>query len=213
MKTHVTTVAFASRLLVALVCGGIAGAAIGHAYGWQYSPIAGWDTGAVVFLLWTWVNLYKCNGEDTERLSTRQDPGRAIFDTILIFASIASLAGVGELLFEIRALAGQEQIIVGFLSLGSIFISWATVHTVYCLRYARQYYRGEGGINFHSDQRPAFIDFAYLAFTIGMTFQVSDNDIHNRAIRKIILGHALLSYVFGTFIVAVTINLIAGFGR
>ena len=67
-----------------------------------------------------------------------------------------------------------------------------------------------GGVDFNEDRRPRYSDFAYLAFTIGMTFQVSDTDLTSKAMRTTALRHALLSYVFGTAIIATTINLIAG---
>jgi uncharacterized membrane protein len=81
------------------------------------------------------------------------------------------------------------------------------------LNYARQYYGGlVGGIDFGSE-RPAYADFAYLAFTVGMTFQVSDTVLQSPALRRSVLKHALLSYVFGVAIIAATINLLAGLGN
>jgi len=93
-------------------------------------------------------------------------------------------------------------------------LSWAVVHTVYTLRYAAAYY-GEpaGGIGFNGGEPPSYRDFAYLAFTIGMTFQVSDTALQTTALRRTALRHALLSYLFGTGILAVTINLVAGLRR
>ena len=94
----------------------------------------------------------------------------------------------------------------------TVLLSWSLVHTLFALRYARLYYAdGAGGIDFKNDDAPDYADFAYVAFTVGMTFQVSDTDIQLRGIRRTVLGHALLAYVFGTVIIAVTINVIAGF--
>ena len=102
---------------------------------------------------------------------------------------------------------------VGF-SVLSVVASWAVVHTVYMLRYARVYYTGpDGGANFHQDESPRYTDFAYLAFTVGMTFQVSDTELNAVAFRRNVLRHALLSYLFGTVIVALAINLVAGLSR
>jgi uncharacterized membrane protein len=85
------------------------------------------------------------------------------------------------------------------------------VHTLFCLRYAHLYYDGTlGGIDFHDDEPPTYHDFAYLAFTVGMTYQVSDTEVNDRAIRSTILRHALLSFLFGTTIIALTINIVAG---
>ena len=91
----------------------------------------------------------------------------------------------------------------------SVVLSWAAVHVVFTLRYARLYYAQDGGIDFHSGVAPDFKDFLYVALTIGMTFQVSDTDLNAKAIRMTALRHALISYLFGVVVVSTTINVIA----
>ena len=81
------------------------------------------------------------------------------------------------------------------------------------MRYARLYYTPpEGGIQFSSSEPPCFSDFAYLALTLGMTFQVSDTNLATNRFRKLALGQCLLAYVFGTVIVAATVNLVVSLG-
>jgi uncharacterized membrane protein len=96
------------------------------------------------------------------------------------------------------------------LAVLSVALSWILLHTLYALRYARLYYAQGGGISFNQDEPPRYSDFAYLAFTLGMTYQVSDTNISRSDIRGAALGHALLSFLFGSFVLATTINLIAG---
>ena len=92
----------------------------------------------------------------------------------------------------------------------SVAVSWFTVHTVFLLRYALLYYAApEGGIDFKMHERPSYRDFAYVALTLGMTFQVSDTDLRSTQMRATALRHALLSYLFGAVILAVAINLVA----
>ena len=81
------------------------------------------------------------------------------------------------------------------------------------LRYASLYHSNGGGISFPGTDMPDYGDFAYLALTIGMTYQVSDTALKDRTIRRTALRHALLSFVFGTGILAVTINVVAGLFR
>ena len=82
------------------------------------------------------------------------------------------------------------------------------------LRYAELYYRDvNGGVVFEGTEKPNFWDFAYLAFTIGMTYQVSDTTFTTPEFRKAALGHALLSFIFGTAIIATTINFVASLSR
>jgi uncharacterized membrane protein len=92
-----------------------------------------------------------------------------------------------------------------------LVLSWIPVNTVFTLRYARLYYAGEeGGIDFGAEDPPDYLDFAYLAFTIGMTFQVSDTGLTTKPIRRTALRHALISFVFVTSVVAMTVNIVAG---
>ena len=57
---------------------------------------------------------------------------------------------------------------------------------------------------------PDYTDFAYLALTIGMTFQVSDTPLSTRRVRRVALRHALLSYLYGAVIVAIMVNGVGG---
>jgi uncharacterized membrane protein len=129
---------------------------------------------------------------------------------LLLAASVASLVAVGSVLVGAARLNGATEAGRVGLGLASVVLSWAMVHTIYTLRYAHLYYNGpDGGISFNDSGPPAYADFAYLAFTIGMTFQVSDTAITSREIRHAALRHSLLSYVFGTGILATAINLVA----
>ena len=95
----------------------------------------------------------------------------------------------------------------------TVVLSWLVVHTVYMLRYARLHYMTGGGVDFPGDEAPDYRDFAYLALTIGMTYQVSDTGFTNKQLRRTATHHALLSYLFGTVVVAVTINVVASLVR
>jgi uncharacterized membrane protein len=118
-------------------------------------------------------------------------------------------------------LAGRENgasrvLLIGVAVL-TVMLSWTVVNTVYTLRYADQYFRSKpGGIAFGTEdgqQHPGYRDFAYVAFTIGMCYQVSDTTLRDPRIRRTVLAHATLSYVFGVVIVAGTVNLISGLFR
>ncbi len=95
----------------------------------------------------------------------------------------------------------------------AVAVSWFTVHTIFTLRYALLYYADPvGGVSFNQPERPCYRDFAYLALTLGMTFQVSDTNLESTAVRATALRHALLSYLLGSIILAAAINLVAGIG-
>ena len=109
---------------------------------------------------------------DDRRAAVREDSGHKTTDVLVVLAAVASLGAVA-LLLSSGSSSGKD--LQALLSVGSVALAWASVHTMYTTRYARLYYTGEdGGIDFNEHEPPTYIDFAYLAFTIGMTFQVSD---------------------------------------
>ncbi|HEX2805492.1 MAG TPA: DUF1345 domain-containing protein [Kineosporiaceae bacterium] len=184
----------------------------------QFAPMIGWDAGAVTFLLWTWLSIWHRSPEQTRQIATREDPSRGSADAILLSAAVVSLVAVGVALFGANRSQGAAEVIRVLLGVASVALSWSVVHSVFCLQYASLYY-GEpgGGIDFASvgeaSADPDYGDFAYLAFTIGMTYQVSDTALTSRIIRRTALRHALISFLFGTIILATTINLIAGLSK
>ena len=199
------------RVGTAAVVGVAAAVAVGVSVGWSYAPAAGWIVTATIYLVSTWALIAHMNAEQTRDHAIRaneQDATRAWSHAIMLLASVASLAGVGYLLMAETSKGGD--VVAAAVGILSVAASWFAVHTVFTLRYARLYYTGGGnGIDFHQDP-PTYADFAYLAFTIGMTYQVSDTDLNARNIRATALGQAMLSFLLGAIILAVTINLVAG---
>jgi uncharacterized membrane protein len=192
-----------------LIVGVAVALAVGATARWGY-VLAGWITAAAVYVGWTWIVVSGMDGERTAAYATRQDPTSAITSTIVAFASLASLGGVGYLLIA-ESSSGRRAVVATGVGVLSVVASWAIVHTLAMLRYARLYYSDQpGGIDFNQKDPPCYADFAYLAFTIGMAYQVSDTAIQSTLIRVTALRQALVSYVLGSVIVATTVNLIAG---
>jgi uncharacterized membrane protein len=172
--------------------------------------LVGWDTTVAVYLAWLWITLRTRDAERTAARATTTDPDRTITDVLLLTASVASLVAIGFVLAHAGQNQGTQELLRIGVALVSVVLSWAMVHTVFTLRYAGLYYSGpDGGIDFDEPGPPTYGDFAYLAFTIGMTFQVSDTPLRSKDIRRTALRHGLLSYLFGTGILATTINLVA----
>lgn len=177
---------------------------------WPYAVLAAWDVAAVVFTGWVWVLLATADPADTAAHARREDPGRAQTDLVVLVAAVANLASVGYVLVQASSAKGATQDVLAGVGVLGVVLSWFVVHTLFALRYARLYYTGHpGGVDFNQESPPRYLDFAYLAFTIGMTFQVSDTDLKTPAIRATALRQALLAYLFGAVIVAATINLVS----
>ncbi|CQD19314.1 hypothetical protein BN000_04489 [Mycobacterium europaeum] len=201
----------AARIVVAAVFGVAVALGVGNTVGWRFA-LAGWIVTAGIYVVWTRILLGGMDADQTCEYVTREDPTRWVADAVIVSASVASLGGVGYVVAaSSRSGPGAvEAAVVGVLTVAA---SWFAVHTLFTVHYARLYYSDEaGGINFHDPERPNFRDFAYVAFTVGMTYQVSDTEIGLTSIRATVLRHALLSYLLGAVVLAVTINLIAGLG-
>ncbi|MDQ1578597.1 MAG: hypothetical protein QOE21_1284, partial [Microbacteriaceae bacterium] len=151
------------------------------------------------------------DADQTAKLASREDPTRGVSDLLVILLSLASLFSLGIILVQANAAQGALEAVLAGLAVVSVALSWILLHTLFTLHYARIYYTdGGNGVNFNQKEPPRYSDFAYLAFTIGMTFQVSDTNITTHRERSTALQHALLSFVFGSVILATTINLVAG---
>ncbi|GAC1603948.1 MAG: DUF1345 domain-containing protein [Candidatus Saccharimonadales bacterium] len=203
-----------ARLALAVAAGLILGLLAGWLLSWAVAPLIAWDTATIAYLVSLWPHILKYDGAVVRKHALREDPSRAVSDIVLVFASVASLGAVGLLLVATKDATGLTQLGTTSLAVLSVIASWFIVHTVFALKYAELYYgKPEGGVDFGESTPPTYVDFAYLAATLGMTFQVSDTVLKNRQFRSIALKHALLAYLLGTVIIATTVNLIASLGK
>lgn len=201
-----------SRIFAAAAAGVIVGLIVAVAFkAVTVAPAAGWITFALIFLGVTWWTVGGMDAAATAAHATREDPTEGVSSIILTMASVASLGGVAVLI------AGSSQgskSLEATLAVSSVALAWFLVHTLYTLKYAALYYTGkDGGVDFNQESNPDYGDFAYLAFTLGMTYQVSDTSITSRVIRHAALRHGLLSYLFGAVVLASIVNLVAGLAR
>ncbi len=196
----------AIRIAVALPIGIMGAIIVGIAAGWQYAPAAGWIATSAIYLVWTWRIIGPLSAADIESLVQQQRPTHGPSDTFIVLASIASLGGVGYLLMAPNV-EGPDSTISALIGFSSVVASWLMVNTIYALRYAVEYYTEPvGGIEFNDDNKPAFADFTYVAFTIAVTYGVTDTALKNRRVRITALQHALVSYLFGAVILAIVIQ-------
>ena len=203
-----------TKLLASAAVAIVAGSAAALLGAGRSAPLIGWDVLALVFCVWVWASVWPLDPAATASHAQRENPGHALADLVLLGAAVASLIAVGVVLFGAGHASGNMKYLQAGLALFSVFVSWTLVHTVFTLKYARLYYSGRvGGIDFNEDDPPQYSDFAYLSFTIGMTFQVSDTDLRTKTIRRTALRHAWLSFPLGAVIIATSINLVSGLAK
>jgi uncharacterized membrane protein len=201
------------RLAIAGTIGAIAGLLVAGAFTWRIGVLGGWDTTALLLLASLWPTIWPMDADQTAAHAVREDTSRALADLLIVGASIASLLGVLLVILGGKQQGANQGLSVG-IAVASVLLSWGLVHSNFTTRYARLYYTGvDGGIDFKSDEKPKYSDFAYVAFTLGMTYQVSDTDLQSQVMRATALRHALVSYLFGAVIIAATINLVAGLSK
>jgi uncharacterized membrane protein len=203
------------RLLIAAPLGLVAATTVALFLPWQLSVLAGWDVAAAFVVGSVWSFIAVLDAAATQRVATREDDSRAVVDLIMVAASLVSLVGVIFGLAHARNHSGAASSVLTGVAVFTVFLSWFTVHTLFVLRYAHLYYSEPvGGVVFADpDTSPDYMDFVYVAFTVGMTFQVSDTGIAKRTMRRAVIRHALLSYVFGTVVVGVAINVVGNLIR
>jgi uncharacterized membrane protein len=196
------------------VIGVVAGVVAGLLYRGTIGPLVGFDVAVLAYLAFIWARIWPLDAGATSAHAAREDPSRPVADIALLAAAVASLGGVATLVVKANSEHGSVRDTEIGIAVAAVIVSWLLVHTIFTLKYARLYYAAGAddarAVDFENHVQPPYSDFAYLAFTIGMTFQVSDTDLQSTEYRRIALGHALLSYLFGAVILATAINVVAG---
>lgn len=188
---------------------------VGPRWSWLLAALTGWEAGGLSLLALAWFTVVTSSAEGTQKRAAAEDPGRTVVYALVLLTSGSSLLGTIALVHRAKALAGTEGDVLVALSVANVALSWVLTHTAFTLRYAHLYYRrddeGVGGIEFPGGAAPSYFDFAYFAFTIGMCFQVSDATVTSPQIRRGVLLHAVLSFVYNTAILAFVLNVVFGF--
>src|SRR5215471_16961669 len=206
------------RALTVLIVGLIVALVLLPFVTWGLALVGGWDAAALTTLLAVWPVIVRADGALAPQLAAREDETEGSARTLLVAACVASLAGAGYALHLADRDSGAPRLLLIGVAVLTVVLSWTVINTVYTLRYADENFRSKpGGIAFGAEddqqQQPGYRDFAYVAFTIGMCYQVSDTTLRDPQIRHSVLAHAILSYVFGVVIVAGSVNLISGLFR
>ena len=202
-------------------CVGVAiGSVIGigvPSLGWAIHLLSGWDAAGITMLMLAWWRIWHETSVETRRHAAAEDPGRKLVWLLVLVASTVSLFAAGFVMRRAHSIApdGTAFFLLLGLCLSAVVSAWGLTHTAYALRYAHLYYRddddGEGGLEFPGKIDPDGFDFAYFAFTLGMCFQVSDVCITSRTIRRTVLSHTLLSFLYNTVVLGLALNLMLGF--
>jgi uncharacterized membrane protein len=202
-----------NRLIAGVAVGAIVAIALAFFVPWELAVLGAWNTMAAFILAVVWHDIYNADPEQTRALATRKDETRNTSRILINLACVLSLVGVAFALHLANEGSAFSELILVGVALLTVVLSWTLVNTVFTLHYAHMYYtEPHGGVMFDDEEGPPdYRDFAYVAFTIGMCYQVSDTSLSTRHMRRTALRQSLISYVFGVVIVAATINIFASF--
>lgn len=173
-----------------------------------------WDTFSLTLITLSWVTFFNTNSEELRSQAEKQDESRYAIFLIVLASVCVSLIGILVSMKNTHESLVHKELHT-FFSMVGVGMSWFLLHTTFTLRYTHLYYSStdelnHGGIEFPGKcDTPDYLDFAYFSFVIGMTSQVSDVQISSRAVRRVVLLHGLISFVFNAIIVALTISSLA----
>ena len=174
--------------------------------------LTAWDIGLALYLVLAFSLMARSDVHRLKRRAANQDEGNVAILFLVVAAAIASL---GAIFAELGTVGGASrtpsQLI---LATTTVVMSWAFIHSIFALHYAHEFY-GEGrdhhmgGMTFPDDNAPDYWDFTYFAFTIGMCAQVSDVTVSSKSIRRTVLLHSIISFLFNAALLALTVNIAA----
>ena len=176
-----------------------------------------WTVFALFHTIASWIVFFTREPSQIREHAKQEDGSRVYVFLLILITSFASLVAVLLLMLS-KNQTDIPHVIYISVAVSGMLLSWTMVHTLFGFHYANLYYANDKknpsvhaeGLEFPEEKKPDYLDFAYFSFVLGMTFQVSDVDVTSKTIRRMALLHGLISFVLNTFVVALTINIIAG---
>lgn len=171
-----------------------------------------WDSAALTYLLTMWTLFIRAGEAELRSRAALYDERTPVLLLIVLAAIVASLGAVVDAMIVAKAAPSSARALIIGAAGATLVLSWLVLQSVFVLHYAHRYFgagKDKGGIQFPGEQPTGYLDFAYLAFSIGATFQVSDNSILTSRLRRLVTAHAAAAYFYNTAILALGINIIA----
>jgi uncharacterized membrane protein len=216
MRKHLSETTGPQRLIYGLVAG-VGVGMLPVPTEWPFRALLGWCVGAAVYLILAWWLAEVFDAKNTRQRAQAQDEPSVVIFGVMVLAVLACVASITLMLQQVKEMDGAERVLHMALAMVALALSWLFIQTIFAFRYAHRYYQEEKrrepdgpGLVFPNQPNPDYFDFLYYSFVIGMTSQVSDVQVSSREMRRLTLGHGILSFAFNVLIVALTINVIAG---
>ena len=176
----------------------------------------GWDAGIILYLGLMLQTAIRATPQSMHRRAQSEDATRWVFLTLMAGAAWFSMFALLGIVHAARNAGGNASVALAVLAGATIVLSWVFAHTAFAIHYAHDYYTDIAeklppGLIFPGKKRdPDYWDFLYFSFVVGMTCQVSDVQVSTRIWRRLVLAHGVVSFLFNTLVLALSINLLAG---
>lgn len=182
---------------------------------WGLLPrvLVSWNSGVTLFLVWVFLWMRNCTAEQLYMRYKEEDESAFVILVTVSCAALLSLVAIVALLSTVRQVSGFERAMHVTLAAATVMSSWLLVPTIFTLHYTDEYYSASDDdrpLLFPQTHRPVFWDFAYFSFTISAACQTADVSTANTSIRKVVLAHSLIAFVFNASILGFAINVSAG---
>ena len=213
-KSIARSIAIRPRFYCSAAVGALALLLLPRGWSGNMRGAVAWDAGAAVYLLLAVKVMLSCKGDVIRARAARQDDSRIVVLFIVLLAILASFVAIGGLLVEAKEVARYLRVMHLALAAATIILAWAVTQVVFTLHYAHEFYRPgsvDQGLAFPADTHPDYWDFFYFATSIGAASQTSDVAVRSKPLRRLVTLHAIISFFFNTAVLALTINLAAGF--
>lgn len=205
-----------ARLLAAMAAGAIV---------WFAAPaegttgfLIGWNTASWLFVILMLKMMYGAAPKDIERRAGIEEEGRGMMLALIVAACVATFIAIGSQLTQAQTAAGGARAFHVTLAVVTILGSWLFMNFAFAIHYAHEFHgqkksspRGQKPLEFPGDDEPDYWDFLYFAMVVGTTFQTSDVEIASRTLRRNVLVHGLVAFLYNTAVIALSVNIASQF--
>lgn len=176
--------------------------------------LLGWNLAIWTYLFLLTFLFLGSNHESVIKVAQREDSSALAVLLILVTAAIVSLLAIVVELTQLRGLAAELRLMKYLFAGITVLGAWFLLGTIFTFHYAVLYYRSpknKRALCFpDSDEHPDYWDFLYFSFTIAVAMQTSDIVVISREMRRAVLAHSILSFMFNAAILGFSINIAAG---
>jgi uncharacterized membrane protein len=172
-----------------------------------------WNGGVILFLALIFIWMRRLTAEQICTQYIEEDETGPFILMVVVFAAVASLFAIVEPLATIKQVSGSVRTAHFALAALTLIDSWLLVPVMFTTRYADMFYSVTADhrpLHFPNTPEPVFWDFAYFSFTISAACQTADVSTETAAVRRVVIGHTLISFLFNASILGFAINVTAG---